>query len=137
MAVSIFSLVYLLGFLIPLQARSWLTLGVIFVACCVLVFGAFSWAATGGGLIVLAFSLPIMLFAFGALAGHATKAVLLSLRWPNMSRKAIAPLLVGFAVLPLGNAVMKHVQTTTIPSDLCRSSYLSIAPEHPRMRCFS
>jgi hypothetical protein len=99
---SAFSLIYLVGFLVPIFARGWTGLAIRFLVCLGVTVGLICWVSRGGGLVILAFSFPITLFAAGAASGLGTRAALLGLRWDAITGKGLLATLIGLLVLPAG-----------------------------------
>lgn len=99
-AVSFILLLYSLGFLPPLTARSWRMLAVSFAAG-FLTLAALWWLITrGGGLFAFTMSFSFFGFAGGFLAGCAAKALALAFRAPGRPMRSSVLLIAGYVALP-------------------------------------
>ncbi|KQS93813.1 MULTISPECIES: hypothetical protein [unclassified Rhizobium] len=93
-------LVFCTGFVIPLMAYSWRGLGISLLVSAAIVVVAIRWSGTGGGFMMFVFAGPIIIFAFGTVAGLVTRCVMLFMRWPLFSSKGMAAAILGLIFVP-------------------------------------
>jgi hypothetical protein len=137
MGTVVFLLIFTTGFILPLLAYSWTTLGISLLICATLVAAMTYWAGTGGGFILFAFFFPILVFAAGAFAGQIARFVLLIKHWPVFSVQGLTVTVAGIAILPAawqGYGHYKDWQSLKIYAELPRANTLPDIPACARFR---
>jgi hypothetical protein len=137
MAKALFLLIFSTGYVLPLFARSWATLGISLLISVALVVSVTYWAGTGGGLVFFAFLFPILTFAAGAFAGHIASFALLLKHWPVFSFPGMIATVAGIAILPAaweGYGYYRNLQSRKMYAELPNATTLPAIAACTRFR---